>query len=382
MSLAQTVLYDVHVGMDAKMAGFAGWNMPLWYPAGHIAEHMACRRQAALFDICHMGEIFLLGRDALPLLRKVMTNNVDKIADGQAQYNYMLNETGGVIDDCIVYRFQEDEFMVVVNGGTIQTDFDWLSSHATAHVDVVNRSPEFGKLDLQGPLAPKLLAEAAPELDVSKLKFFRFQKHAVVHGIDCLVSRTGYTGEVGFEIYVHTDRVKQLWDALLSQGQPKGLLPAGLGARDSLRVEAGLPLHGSELLPDSLFPADYWDFALKSPHSPFGLDKVMDASSRGGRPHVYAFVIDGRRKAMPGFDVYAPSSNGDGGEKVGTVVSGTMSPILDNKPIGFLRATSTLRLDGDLTFKDPARGTELNGSTTAIPFVELTSRRPMADFLD
>ena len=205
MEPKKTLLHDEHVKLGGKMADFAGWIMPLWYTPGQVKEHHATRRACGLFDICHMGEFQIDGPQSLPFLSRMLTNNVERIQDGQAMYNFMLNGEGGVVDDCILYRFSATHWMLVVNAGNIDKDFEWLKSHAPEGVSLENISDRTVKIDLQGPNAPKLMMRWGDEA-LSTLKFFRFLQNVDVEGMEVLVSRTGYTGEIGFELYTDAGR--------------------------------------------------------------------------------------------------------------------------------------------------------------------------------
>ena len=357
------------------MADFAGWFMPLWYPTGQSAEHHATRKACGLFDICHMGEFDIYGRDALQFLSRLLTNNVGRLVDGQAMYNFMLNETGGVVDDCIVYRFDEERWLLVVNAGDIEGDFNWLKSHAPSTVQLKNMSDETVKIDLQGPYAPKLMTRWIDREVMADFKFFRFIPEVKIDGISILVSRTGYTGEVGFELYTDLKHGRDLWNLLMEEGKMYGLLPCGLGARDTLRTEAGLPLHGHELRPDLVALGHPWEFAMYWETDYIGRDALLKQKEKGIERYITPFMMEGRRKAMPGWEVVLNE------EQIGTVVSGVISPTLDNRPIGFVEVDREVEPGTKLLFRQKERGVGLEGITGGIPFVPLTSRKKMINFL-
>jgi aminomethyltransferase len=375
MEAQKTPLYDEHLKLGAKMADFAGWMMPLWYPTGQSEEHHATRKACGLFDICHMGEFDIRGKDSLSFLSWMLTNDVERIVDGQAMYNFMLNEDGGVVDDCIVYRFDEKRWMLVVNASDIAGDFNWLKQHAPGGVDLKNISDTTVKIDLQGPNAPKLMAKWMSEETLSGLKFFRFMDDVDVEGMKVLVSRTGYTGEIGFELYTDLGNGVDLWQLLLQEGKPFGILPCGLGARDTLRTEAGLPLHGHELRPDRTAVGHPWEFAISWESEFLGKKRLMMQREKGIDYYVLPFVMEGRRKAMPGWEVH------HGGDRVGKVLSGVISPSLENQPIGFVGVDRMLEPETALGFRQVGRPMVLEGQVTGIPFVPLTSRKKMARFL-
>lgn len=375
MSLKRTPLFSEHLQLGAKMAEFAGWELPLWYPSGQSAEHHATREACGLFDICHMGEFDIRGAGCLPFLSSLLTNDIGRMQDGQAMYHFMLNPDGGVIDDCILYRFSEERWMLVVNAGNIQTDFDWLSRHVPSDVRLENISDRIAKLDLQGPAAPKLMSRWIDPDQLAGLGFFRFIPEVDIDGMKALVSRTGYTGEVGFEIYVDADSAVRLWNLLLQEGAAYGILPCGLGARDSLRIEAGLPLHGHEIHPDRVAFGHPWEFVFHWEKDFAGKDAVAKKKESGGGPFVYPFRMHGRRKAMPGWEVLI-----DGHVK-GRVLSGVIAPSLDNAPIGFLESTIPVEPGAVLSFRQDGRPDALAGEISICPFVPPTSRKKMSFFL-
>ena len=375
MESKKTPLYDEHLKLNGKMADFAGWVMPLWYSTGQSEEHHATRKACGLFDICHMGEFMIEGSGSLSFVSRMLTNHVEKLVDGQAMYNFMLNDGGGVVDDCIIYRFDETHWMLVVNAGDIEGDFSWLSSHAPSDVKLENVSDQTAKIDLQGPLAPKLMAKLTGEEIIAQLKFFRFAENVNVDGMNVFISRTGYTGEVGFELYVDVANCSKLWNLLLSEGKSYGLLPCGLGARDTLRTEAGLPLHGHELRPDRKAVGHPWEFAISWESDFLGKDALLKQKEEGIQYYVAPFVMDGRRKAMPGWEVVKD------GEVIGQVLSGVIAPSLDNKPIGFVGVNQLFESETHLSFRRDDKQEGLVGTVTEIPFLPLTSRKKMSNFL-
>lgn len=371
----KTPLYSEHIRLGGKMAEFAGWMMPLWYPTGQSAEHHAVRKVCGLFDICHMGEFEIAGTDSLSFLSRMLSNNVSGMADHQAMYHFLLNDEGGVIDDCILYRFEASRWMLVVNAGNIRTDFDWLVSHAPSTVRIENISDQTVKLDLQGPAAPKVMSKWIPRDELLNLKFFRFIPKINIDGMEVLVSRTGYTGDVGFELYADLRNAVNFWNLLLSEGKQYGILPCGLGARDTLRLEAGLPLHGHELKPDRPGLGHPWEFALNWDHDFIGKEKLIRIRDKGIQYHVLPFVMEGRRKAMTGWSVLYQN------EKAGTVLSGGISPSLNNTPIGFMGVRSRLEKDAEIVFMPEIGPGQLVGRVGVSPFLQLTARQKMQNFI-
>ncbi len=375
MSVKRTPLYEEHKKLNAKLVDFSGWEMPLWYDAGHIKEHNAVRNGVGIFDVCHMSEFSISGPSSVKFLEKVCTNNISNLKDYQAQYNFMLNESGGVVDDCIIYKINEQKWSLVANAGTIESDFQHLLKYADSEVTVKNESDDFAKLDLQGPYAPKLLEKVAGRKAVEKLGFYKFREGLKIGGTDIFVSRTGYTGEVGFEIFFWAKDVVRIWNLFLDEGKEFGILPCGLAARDSLRLEAGLPLHGHDIGPDMIATSSLWTFVLSDRDNYLGRDSIK---SNSASYFVKPFVVDGRRKAMPGDKML----NSDGSE-IGVVLSGVMSPTLNNKPIGFCKSNSDLKEGDSITFTDDSGKKKISAKICSVPFVEgLTWRKKMTNFID
>ncbi|MBN2857011.1 MAG: glycine cleavage system aminomethyltransferase GcvT [Candidatus Delongbacteria bacterium] len=371
----RTILYEKHVETGGKMVDFAGWEMPLWYKKGQSAEHHATRKAAGLFDICHMGEFDITGPGSEEMMSRLLTNNIKGMSEGQAAYNFMLNKKGGVIDDCIIYKFNSEKWMLVVNAGNIKTDFEWLKKNAPETVTVTDKSDDTAKLDLQGPHAPKIIRDLAGEEVLDKFGFFKFRDGVMINGISVLLSRTGYTGEIGFELYFDSKRAVEMWDILMKAGEKYGIEPCGLGARDSLRTEAGLPLHGHEIHPDIPALNTPWSFVFEWDHDFIGKKALLDLKEKGSSSHTLPFVMNGRSKAMHGWNVNLE------GKKIGHVVSGVISPTLENKPIGFLVSEISLDPGTKLTFNEEGKTRILEGEISESPFVKPTSRMKMKNFL-
>jgi aminomethyltransferase len=318
--MKRTPLYGAHRRAGAKMVEFAGWEMPVQYQ-GVIQEHLAVRRDAGLFDVSHMGEIEIRGEGALELSQRITANDVSRMKPFQAQYNLLLNDHGGVVDDVIFYRLEPDIFFVCVNAANTDKDFDWIRRHATGTVEVENVSAKYAQLALQGPRAAKILT-ALTAVDVVGLKSFFFA-FADVAGVRCLVARTGYTGEDGFELYCHVDDADRLWNACLAAGAPAGLMAAGLGARDTLRLEKAYPLYGHEL-DDTTTPLEA------------GLEWVTKFSKPAfvGRDVLLRQKEAGAQRKFVGLEMISPgiarSEYGlfKHGRSIGRVTSGTKSPSL------------------------------------------------------
>jgi len=242
----KTSLYESHRACKAKIINYADFLLPEQYPTGIIAEHNAVRKAAGLFDVSHMGEIFFSGKDALKNLNFLLANDFTSMVDGQVRYSVMCNREGGSIDDMIIYRFDEENYLAVVNAANTIKDHGWMVAHSFGDVSVDNVSDSIAQIALQGPLAKDILLKLVPESDLPA-KYYTFRKDVLVGGMKCLISQTGYTGEAGYELYMSNEDAPDIWDILLAAGKDKGLKPCGLGARDTLRLEAGMPLYSHEL---------------------------------------------------------------------------------------------------------------------------------------
>ncbi len=242
--LKRTPLNAAHRALGGRMVDFGGWDMPVQYPAGTVEEHLRTRNHAGLFDVSHMGEIDVRGSGAIPFVNYITSNDVYKLVDGQAQYSALTTPEGTVIDDLLVYRFAEDHLFLVVNAGTTEKDWDWISSQPRDEsVEIKNVSADWCQIALQGPEALRIL-QGLTELPVADIKYYYFTE-GLVDGVPAIVSRTGYTGEDGFEVYAAADKAEQLWNKMLEAGDygtDTGILPCGLAARNTLRLEAGMAL--------------------------------------------------------------------------------------------------------------------------------------------
>lgn len=245
----KTPLYASHVEAKGKMVPFAGYLLPVQYEKGVIAEHLAVREKAGLFDVSHMGEVLLEGKDALANLQFLMTNDFSNLQDNRVRYSPMCNEQGGVVDDLIVYRYHEESYLLVVNASNKEKDVAWIKAHLFGEVRMKDVSEQMAQIALQGPLAETILATLVME-ENRPSKYYSFVPQAMVGGVPCLISKTGYTGEDGYELYCAPEHAVILWQSLLQAGAPFGLIPCGLGARDTLRLEAAMPLYGHEMTDD------------------------------------------------------------------------------------------------------------------------------------
>ena len=314
MSLKKTVLYDIHESMGAKLSPFAGYLMPIQY-RGIIAEHIATRTRATVFDTCHMGEFHIDGESACDSLENILTCMVGDMKIGQCRYGLMCNHEGGVVDDQIIYRLGENEFLMVVNAGTRMTDLQWISSHLSTTTRLEDVSDGTAKIDIQGPLSPGIIRKLMDER-IDDLLFFHFKKNRY-KGKRVLVSRTGYTGEMGFEVYCSNDAAVSLWNDCMELGAE----PAGLGARDTLRLEMGFPLYGNELF-SHMNAAESGLLGYMAKDKTFvGSQVVLDETRREFL--LVAMVLRDRRAARPCDTILDVQGN-----ECGFITSGSFSPSL------------------------------------------------------
>ncbi len=329
----RTPLYDAHRALGARIVEFAGWDMPLSY-AGIIEEHVAVRRHCGLFDVSHMGELELRGPNAAALCQRLTVNDVARLKIGDGQYSILCNDAGGVIDDVIVYRTGADRYLVVVNAANTDTDREWIASHATPGAELVDRSAEFALLALQGPEAEVVLRTLTP-LDLSMLRPFTTLEGPVA-GERTLVSRTGYTGEDGFELFVAPAAARAVWDAVLEAAGRRGGAAAGLGARDTLRLEAGLPLCGTDMDATTTPLEAGLAWVVKLRKGDFVGRAALAAQAEGGlRRRLVGLTLDEPGIPRHGYPIWR------GDARVGEVTSGTKSPTLGTFiGVGYVDAAS------------------------------------------
>lgn len=356
----RTSLYDTHVKLGGRMVPFAGWEMPVQY-TGVIAEHEAVRTRAGLFDASHMGEFEFAGPDALACLQWLTANDVSKLAVGQGQYSLLCNETGGVVDDIIVYRLEENRYLMVVNAGNIAKDWKWVQDHQRGTVKITDRSNDFALIAVQGPKAMGIVQKIAAS-DVTALPRFHCQWAALNGAGECLIARTGYTGEDGCEIFAPPAKAAQLWEALLLAGKEDGIVSAGLGARDTLRTEMRYPLYGHELT-DSTSPIAAglnWVVKLGKSSDFIGKAEIQKVSNAGPTVKLVGFEMVDRGIPRDGYPIV------ENKKIVGAVTSGTMSPTL-KKAIGIGYVPAHLAAIGS-KFSVDIRGSERVARVVATPF--------------
>jgi aminomethyltransferase len=334
-TLLRTPLYQEHVAAGAKIVPFAGFEMPVQYPTGITVEHTAVRSAGGLFDVSHMGEFFIRGPQALDLVQYVTSNDASTLVPGQAQYSTLLRENGTVVDDLLVYRLT-DGFMLVVNGANRQKDFDWISRFVPRfEATLEDRSDEIALIALQGPVAAEVLAPLVSGVELDAIRYYHFAD-ASVEGVPVMLSRTGYTGEDGFEIYLPNEHAVGIWRAILEAGRERGVVPAGLGARDSLRLEMGYPLYGNEL-DDTRTPYDAglgWIVKLDKGET-VASEALRQRRAEGTREKLVGFVLLERGFPRHGYPISQE------GQETGVVTSGTLSPTLGKGiGLGYLPADS------------------------------------------
>ncbi len=358
----RTPLYEIHVRSGARMVEFAGWDMPVQY-AGILDEHQAVRTRVGLFDVSHMGEVVFRGPRALETLNRLFTNDLSKVADGQAQYGCLCRESGGIVDDVVIYRRSAQDLLVCVNAANRQKDFEWLRGGARGQADVANESDDWAQLALQGPKAQAVLSRLT-NLDLGALRTFRFTS-GEVDGVRCVVARTGYTGEDGFELFCPPGQGPKLWETLMAVGAPEGITPCGLGARDSLRLEVAYRLYGSDM-DDGTTPLEAGlAWVVKLDKGDFmGKAAVLEQKARGLPRKLVGFTLTEPGIARHGHDVLS------GGKKVGAVTSGTRSPTLKIS-VGLAYVPPSLAAEGS-SFAVDIRGRAVAAKVVKTPFYTRT----------
>jgi len=358
-ALRRTPLYAAHVAAGARMVPFSGWEMPVQY-AGIIEEHRAVRTRAGLFDVSHMGEFDIAGPGALPLIQGLVTNDLGRIALHQAMYTPMCTPEGGIIDDLLVYRLGDDHLMLVVNAANTSADLAWIRDRAAGNVRMTDRSDDIALLALQGPQAQSILQRLTPA-PLAQIRYYWFQDEVSVAGRPALVSRTGYTGEDGFEIYLDAPDAVRVWDAILEAGRPDAVRPAGLGARDTLRLEAGFLLHGNDMDTTTTPLEVGLGWTVKFTKGEFvGAPFLRRQKSEGVSRRLVGFTLEDRAIARHGFPIRGHDA------PIGRVTSGSYGPTVENSiGLGFV----------PLEYAEPGRRVEVEirgrgvpGVVTKLPF--------------
>lgn len=357
MAELKTPLYEAHVKAGGKIVPFAGYLLPVQY-SGVIDEHMAVRTKAGLFDVSHMGEVMCTGKDALLNLQMILTNDFTNMVDGQARYSIMCNENGGTVDDLIVYKYKEDCYFIVVNAANKDKDYQWMLDHQFGEVKFEDISDSVAQLALQGPKAMEILRKLTTEENIPE-KYYHAVFNAEVAGMKCIVSKTGYTGEDGVEIYLASEEAEKMWEVLLEAGKEEGLVPCGLGARDTLRLEAAMPLYGHEM-DDEVTPLETGlKFAVKMKKDDFIGKKALEDKGEITRKRV-GLKVTGRGIVREHSEVYV------GDQLAGMTTSGTHCPFL-----GYPVAMALLNVDHTeigTKVNVAVRGRKIEAEIVALPF--------------
>lgn len=354
----KTPLYDCHIREEGKMVSFAGYTLPVQYKTGVITEHMAVREAVGIFDVSHMGELILRGKDAFENIQMLVTNDCSSMVDGQVKYSPMCNGQGGVIDDLLIYRINENEYLIVVNAANRQKDVEWIKGNLYGDVSLSDVSDDMALIAIQGPLSKDVLKKISNEDDLPG-KYYTFVGNMDIAGIDCMVSKTGYTGEDGYEIFCDNDQAVRLWNKLLEAGNEYNIMPCGLGCRDTLRLEAGMPLYGNEM-DETISPLEAGlGFAVKTKKEDF-------IGKRGlltrGTPSItrVGLKITGRGIARENCPVYFDD------REIGRTTSGTHSPYL-GYPIAMALVDVEHSSIGTSLLVD-VRGRKIEAEIVSLPF--------------
>ena len=361
--LKRTPLNAAHRALGGRMVDFGGWDMPVQYPAGTVEEHLRTRNHAGLFDVSHMGEIEVRGAGAIPFVNYITSNDVTKLVDGQAQYTALTTPEGTVIDDLLVYRFAEDHLLLVVNAGTTEKDWDWISSQPRDEsTQLKNVSANWCQIALQGPDALQIL-QGLTELPLAEIKYYYFSE-GQVDGVPAIVSRTGYTGEDGFEVYAAADKAEQLWNKMIEAGNygtDTGILPCGLAARNTLRLEAGMALYGHEIDENTTLLEANLGWICKLNKGDFiGRERLAKQKEEGITKRLVGFEITERGIARDDQDVVI------NGERAGKVTSGSPAPFL-KKNIGLAYVPTQFASEGQEIQID-VRGRLVSAQIVKTPF--------------
>lgn len=358
----RTAFYDIHKAAGGKLVDFAGFEMPIQYE-GIIKEHMAVRESVGIFDVSHMGEVEVRGKDAFDFVQRLTTNDVSKLGEGKVQYSAMCLDDGGIVDDLLVYDFG-DHFMLVINASNIEKDFKWMQDNVKGDVQLTNKSDDYSLLAIQGPNAEKTLQKLT-DVELSSIPYYNF-KVGMIAGQEAIISHTGYTGEkVCFEVYSSSDKGKSeaLWNAIMEAGEEFGIKPCGLGARDTLRLEYAFRLYGNDM-DETTNPIEAGlGWITKLDVEEFnGKDAIVKAKAEGLKRKLVGFEVDGKMVARHGAEVYSD------GYKIGYVTSGGPSPVLE-KNIGLAYIDKGYEQAGQLIEID-VRGRRIPATVVKTPFLQ------------
>lgn len=358
--MKRTKFYNIHKKLNAKIVEFAGFEMPIQYTS-IVQEHKAVRHSVGVFDVSHMGEIFIKGKHARDFVQYITINDESKLFPGRVQYSAMCYENGGIVDDLLVYKISDDEFLFVVNASNIQKDFDWMNKNNKFGVEISNRSDDFSLLAVQGPHSLKTLQKIA-DINID-LEYYHFTKMKIA-GVEMIVSRTGYTGELGYELYFEGDEAtaEKIWNSLFEAGKEFNIQPIGLGARDTLRLEMGYCLYGNDI-DETTNPIEAGlGWITKLSKTDFvGKDALLKAKENITRKLV-AMISEEKTFPRHGYDISA------NGRKIGFITSGTISPILDKAiALGYVEKDFSA-VDTEVNFV--VRGKEFPAKVVKLPFIK------------
>ena len=361
----QTFLHDKHIALGARMVDFAGWDMPVQY-SSIIEEHKTVRECVGLFDVSHMGEMIVYGEDALPFLNKLVPQDLKKLVDLKAVYCQLTNKNGGIIDDLIIYKLEDNKYLIIANASRIDEDLNWMVRNKLGfNVEIVNESHNYSLLAVQGPKACDLIKS----LGLDDLPPFFTIKRATLFNINLWVSRTGYTGEDGVEILVKNEFSEYLWDKLLEAGKPFGIKPIGLGARDTLRLEAALHLYGNDL-DENTTPVEAglaWSVAKEKTEDYNGKKRIMEQINNGVEKKLVGLKMLDKNIARHGYDVCY------NGEKIGVITSGGISPVRgDNIALAYIKNLDNLAVGS--TIQIMIREKLHNAEIVKRPFVKKNNK--------
>lgn len=357
--MKNTALTEKHIALGAKMVPFAGYNMPVQY-TGVNEEHETVRTGVGVFDVSHMGEFFLRGEKALDLIQKVTTNDASVLFDGKAQYSCMPNNDGGVVDDLLIYKISDTEYMLVVNASNIEKDWNWISKHNTFGVEMEDLSEEYSLLAIQGPKTVEAL-QSLTDVDLAGMKYYTFTKGMFAGCDDVILSATGYTGAGGFEIYCKNKDANKIWDAVFTAGGPQGIKPIGLAARDTLRLEMGFCLYGNDI-DDTTSPIEAGlGWITKFTKDFVNADQIKGHKENGVSKKLVAFeMID---RGIPRHDYEITDGSG---HVIGRVTSGTQSPSLKKAiGLGYVNLPYN-KVDSEISIL--VRNKELKAKVVKLPF--------------
>jgi len=367
MDIKLTPLHQRHIDLGAKMHPFAGWDMPIQYKS-ILDEHKCVRTAVGLFDVSHMGEVFLEGEDAVELLQHLVPQDVYTLENKQIMYGQLTNKKGGIIDDLLIYKYEDEKYFIVINASRVTEDLEWIKQNAQEerfNVKITNITEEFSLLALQGPNAAELMNKIGIKTE-EQPKYYCFDEFELL-GQPVMISRTGYTGEDGFEIMIKNEYAVQLWDLLLEQGQEYSILPVGLGARDTLRLEAAMLLYGQDMTEETT-PIEAtlgWSVAKNKTHYYNGKEVIKAQLENRPSKKIVGFIMEDRGIARHGYEIYS------NGQQVGVVTSGGISPTL-NVNIGLAYIDASFKIDDKIDIK--IRDKFYTARIVKRPFVEKVNK--------